>query len=91
MYLPDFDAHSQVLHDRQHVWGPSFRGSFTYAMRVYDPGELVTFARSAGLTPVGVFGAFDGRCWRPPDPIVLVLRAPLAPASSAGSSPLGIA
>lgn len=75
-YFPHFDASSQVLRDRQHFRGPNVHGTFAYAMRAYDPGELLMIARSTGLDAVGVFGSFEGRRWRSPDPIVLVLRAP---------------
>lgn len=81
-YTPSFDASQQVLHDRQSFHHRTSHGSFAYAMRTYDPGDLLTFARWSGLRVAGVFGGFDDRRWRPPNPIVLVVRAPLAAARS---------
>ena len=76
-YSPRFDVAGQILRERQTaVLHDGRRGTFGYRLRTYDPGDLLTLARQAGLIVHGVHGSLRGTRWAPPDPVVLVLRRP---------------
>jgi SAM-dependent methyltransferase len=77
LHEPRFDASRSLLRERQRLVLPQGEaGSFRFAVRAYDPSELLALVREAGLVRAQAFGSLELDRWREGSPVVVTARAP---------------